>query len=86
MKKTMLFFMLLTSLLFVYELNLVLNEKGNWFFVWINVFIFFLALLALGGEYANEVNTKEISNKKSSNVPRRTSHVQKPFWGDSRKL
>lgn len=47
MKSFLSFCMLLTILLFFYELNLVLNNKGNWFFIWINVYIFFLEIMAL---------------------------------------
>jgi len=58
MKKWMIFFILLSSVLFFFELSSVLEGAGNWFFVWVNVFIFFLALLGLGIAYYEENQLK----------------------------
>lgn len=84
MKKGMYFFMGLSFTLFWIELYLASNEKGHWGFVWVNVFIFFLALLVLAGEYADKNRGKK-APRKPNNLSGETASVQKPFWGDSRK-
>lgn len=81
MKKAMYFFMGLSFVLFWVELYLVSTNQGHWGFVWINVFIFFAAVIVLAQSYT-QGETIQSKRNKLKNMASKQKHV----WGDSRKL